>query len=498
MPNLSILDVLIAMVIVILVLSLVVQSFQTLIKKLFKLKSRSILNSLEDLFETIAAKPAAPDAGTQSKTAKELVTDVTTRLQDMGRKSLFGKPMLDSMAKGDLLKILTRVKAEDLLPGAVGNFQTVLTGIHELKEQVGKIDANLLNGEASAQFAAMQGSIMPLLHDLEALASKGSIDPAVFFGDLYRLRQLKAADVLNILGQVQQGVNKDLATAKAASDEAKKALAAAEQANDQVQIKSAQEREANDKGRLEALEGLDLGLKTIANKIASLSTSFDAAFAPLFARLEQVEVWYDTVMQGFEERYTRHMRTVGIAISIAVVVVLNANFFSIYRSIKSDPVKTALIVQQGEDFLKAEQKQTESTGTARPSSTPNPANTPAPSGSPSASPEPSASPAPTTSPVTIADVKKEVQRVEDLGKVYESFGMKPLSRQQVRDVFAGNWEWRDLNETILGWAIMVMLLSAGAPFWQDTLESLFGVKNLLRKKSDTKNIEDKSGGQPNP
>ena len=44
---------------------------------------------------------------------------------------------------------------------------------------------------------------------------------------------------------------------------------------------------------------------------------------------------------------------------------------------------------------------------------------------------------------------------------------------------------------------MVMLLSVGAPFWQDTLESLFGIKNLLRQKSGTQNIETQSGtGQP--
>ena len=51
--------------------------------------------------------------------------------------------------------------------------------------------------------------------------------------------------------------------------------------------------------------------------------------------------------------------------------------------------------------------------------------------------------------------------------------------------------------TIFGWAIMTMLLSVGAPFWQDTLESLFGIKNLLRQKSGTQNVEAKSGtGQP--
>ena len=56
--------------------------------------------------------------------------------------------------------------------------------------------------------------------------------------------------------------------------------------------------------------------------------------------------------------------------------------------------------------------------------------------------------------------------------------------------------WRSNVWALVGWAIMTMLLSVGAPFWQDTLESLFGVKNLLRKKSDTKNVEEEKGGQP--
>jgi hypothetical protein len=101
-------------------------------------------------------------------------------------------------------------------------------------------------------------------------------------------------------------------------------------------------------------------------------------------------------------------------------------------------------------------------------------------------------------PATNAEVKEEVAKVNDLVKTYESFGLYPLSRQQVKNAFTGKYSLRDLNETILGWIIMIMLLSAGAPFWQDTLESLFGLKNLLRQKSDTKNIEDEKGGQPKP
>ena len=60
------------------------------------------------------------------------------------------------------------------------------------------------------------------------------------------------------------------------------------------------------------------------------------------------------------------------------------------------------------------------------------------------------------------------------------------------------WQSRKADVvTLFGWAVMVMLLSVGAPFWQDTLESLFGIKNLLRQKSGTQNIETQSGaGQP--
>jgi hypothetical protein len=496
MLDLGILDILIAMVIVILVLSLVVQSIQTLTKKVLKLKSRSIINSLEDLFETITNRPAAA-TGAQLKTPEQLVADVTNRLKDMGRKTLFGKPMLDSLAKNDLLKVLTRVKAEDLLPGTVGIFQTVLSGITELKIELSKIDTNLLQGEASAKFAAMQGSMMPVLHDLEALASGGNIDPAVFFGDLYRLRQIKAAEVLNILGQVQQAVNQDLVATQRASDEAHKALAEAQQTKEQAQIASATTRENDATGKLTAVKAVDAGLKSIAKQIAALSTAFDAAFAPLFARLEQVEAWYDTVMQGFQERYTRHMKTVAIVISIGVVVVLNANFFSIYRALNANPGMTASIVKQGPGILKTAQQEnaTQSAGAENPTANPPATPTASTAGTVAAIPIPS--PGATESPTTVADVKQAGQNAADLVATYESFGIKPLSRQQIRDLWTGNYLWRDVNDTIFGWAIMVMLLSAGAPFWEDTLESLFGLKNLLRQKSDTKNIEEK-GGQPKP
>jgi hypothetical protein len=62
-------------------------------------------------------------------------------------------------------------------------------------------------------------------------------------------------------------------------------------------------------------------------------------------------------------------------------------------------------------------------------------------------------------------------------------------------------EWWDstqqLFHMLFGWLGMAALLSIGAPFWHDALETLFGVKNLLRKRGDIKNVETERGaGQP--
>ncbi|HEX8720929.1 MAG TPA: hypothetical protein VF736_09895 [Pyrinomonadaceae bacterium] len=422
MPNLSILNTLIAMVIVILVLSLVVQSIQTLVKKLFKVKSNTILNSLEDLFLTITQSAGGADAaadGVAKLKAKQLVEGVTGKLRQMGRETLMGRPMFDSLSKGDLLKVLTRVEAENLLPGAVGALQTVLTVIAALNEELKKItdNAGLLEGDASAKFATLKAALLPVLDDIGSLASDGKINPKVMLGDLYRLRQVRAADALAVLGEVQKRVGEDLAAARAAGA-------------------------AGDK--VAALEGISGGLNKVAEQIVSLDKAFDAALVPLRERVEQAAAWYDTVMQGFEERYTRHMRTVAILISIVVVVVLNANFFTIYQAMKN-PETAERVAGQGQGVLERQERE------------PN-----------------------------------------ELVDTYKSFGLAPLTRKQVSDFFAGRYRARDVSGTFFGWFIMVMLLSAGAPFWQDTLESLFGLKNLLRQKSDTKNVEGERGGQPRP
>src|SRR5215208_6801988 len=64
--DLGILNTVIALVIVLLVLSLLVQAIQTLLKKVLKLKSRQIEDSLKDLYEQVVGTPGpAPPPSTR-------------------------------------------------------------------------------------------------------------------------------------------------------------------------------------------------------------------------------------------------------------------------------------------------------------------------------------------------------------------------------------------------------------------------------------------------
>src|SRR5690242_189257 len=118
----------IAVVVVILILSLVVQSVQSVAKKFTKIKSRQIEESLVDLFTNMLNKPGfrpatridklidhspmwrivffwRPSAAQQADVA-DIFNRVIEGFKDVGRLAQSGERMLDSIAKGDLLKIL--------------------------------------------------------------------------------------------------------------------------------------------------------------------------------------------------------------------------------------------------------------------------------------------------------------------------------------------------------------------------------------------------------
>src|SRR4030095_11392019 len=131
----------IAVVVVILILSLVVQSVQAVAKKLFKIKSRQIEESLVDLFSNLLNKTRVEPkrwldviidhspmcellfsrrpSPAQRAGVENIFNTVIRGFKDVGRLAQSGKHMLDSISKADLLKLLEKVPIRDTLPSFV-------------------------------------------------------------------------------------------------------------------------------------------------------------------------------------------------------------------------------------------------------------------------------------------------------------------------------------------------------------------------------------------
>jgi hypothetical protein len=168
------------------------------------------------------------------------------------------------------------------------------------------------------------------------------------------------------------------------------------------------------------------------------------------------------------------MKTWTIVIGFVVVVFLNANFFRLYTEISSNEAIRASLLQS-ESQLKALRAAVAKSSIE---------NKP-------------------RSPTQLLNESEKT--IGNEAATYSSFGFQPLSWQQLSNWWNGEGPWKEnrgdrvlrSSKIFLGWMIMTLLLSVGAPFWEDTLESLFGLKGILRSSSETKNVETRSGaGQP--
>jgi hypothetical protein len=499
--DLGILNTVIALVIILLVLSLLVQAIQTLLKKILKMKSRQIEGSLKDLYEQVVGvqspEPPPPSSRVTAilttvkrvlgmkinipETAADVFKNkVLDQFKNIGRKTLFGNAVLDSLSKDDLFKVMGKLESEDFFPDYVQKFQVLCDRIEDLRRALDAITNDpMLRGSASTKVAEIRSILAPIFNNVSSILDGTQVKPKVLFADLLRLGQLDFHGLLELLNDAQSAIAKETEIAN----------------------------NAGNTGEVGALKTLSGEFAEAAKLIGDLSQKFVDATSPLRNKIEQVELWFDTVTQSFDERYARHMRTVALLISIIVVIVLNANFFHVYKSLSSNEVQRDLILDKGPEILEQSKR-----ALAQASPTPTPAN-------------------------VKEALEQSREEIETLTSSYQGFGFSPLSMQQLQSFFwslglitavasddtgkhsiwgmalveetedvykwrnqtPGQW-WQSRKSdvtTLVGWAIMVMLLSAGAPFWQDALESLFGIKNLLRQKSGTQNIETQSGaGQP--
>lgn len=469
------LDTAISLVIIILLLSLIVQSVQAALKKLLKIKSRQLEGSLLDLFEHTLTTTPPGDAGAKTqpdgnsgakqqrqstrfrrspvlrlvsfggavqssdKRVRRLYAAVLGEFSRLGRVAQSGRLMLDSLAKEDLLKVLGRVAPDLLVPAdaLAGGIRSACGQIGVLRAALGSVAKRSLPGSSNADFAAIQALLTPALGSLEAICKDGTLRPDLILDDISSLRDLQLDQVLVLLGRVQDKVRQETPSG----------------------------------GQPQELSALTKALQDAASGLTALAKAYDEALAPLRARLQHVEHWYDTVMQSFEERYSRSMKTWALVISAIVVVLLNANFLKLHDRVSRSAVLRAALVESRADITARLTREGGGAATA------------------------------SDAAAVLAQIKDELATNAQL---YTTYGFEPLNVEQAK------W-WRDTwgkskraafghdVRVIVGWMITVALLSVGAPFWQDLLESLFGVKNLLRRRGDIKNIEQQSGaGQPKP
>ncbi len=467
MINISSLDTIIAVVLVILVLSLVVQAAQNALKKAFDIKSRQIQDSLIDLFESVVPNvtrpdlrgvwvritasspilrllhrgqhPADPTAHPDPR-VRELLAAVTQRAKAIGRTNITGKLSLESLPKSDLLNAVRRVPIGNLFPGLADKLQQAYQIANAAEAAVTSIQRDLA-GTLSTSFTCLREKLAPLFNNLEALAAGGAIQTGSLTGDVANLRDINWDAIFAALSDVQQEIRSEIAQAK--------------MANQPVQVT--------------ALTGLDAGLNDLASKLAELRRKLSVALAPISAKITEIENAYDSVRQSLQERYFRSMRTWAMVISFIVVVVLNASFFNVYTDIATSDAKRNLVLQSREEIEKLYNQTNPALGSGQSQG----------KGSPQ-------------DQTAVQEWFKAAQReIDNNSSIYTGFGFTPLGWSQSKAWWLGlkttskGWGARRIHDlkVLLGWIIMALLLSVGAPFWEDALESLLGVKNVLRQRA---------------
>lgn len=463
MFDLGVLDTAIAMVVVILLLSLMVQSIQTFIKKLTKFKSRQIAKSIEKLFEQV---PATPAPGGKAKTAAQMKKEVLDKFAKLGRDSLFGGHALESLAKADLSKIVAAVQAADLIPTNVqGSLTTFFTKIQQVQTAIKTLSTIELSSEAQAKLAELRTLLMPLATSLEPLFAGGAFNGKAVARDVFALRNLDTTMIVTIAHEFEADIH---------------AAATASPGN--------------------------TGLTTAATTASALATHVREASVAvtefvtrLNGQIGALESWFDTVMQGFEERYSRHMRTWTFFISLAVAVVMDANVIQLWNRLEADPqlaIAKAELIQKRYAEASAKPASTSSqTAENEPAPTSDATVSTTTGGNSQAAPAKPGNDADQKSETSDADseaLQKELKKLET--EFNEAFADANALGLKVLDP-AVWWKgsFADKVKSIVGWSIMAFLLGLGAPFWHDTLESLFGLKNLLRQRGKVSNVEQSSG-----
>jgi hypothetical protein len=181
---------------------------------------------------------------------------------------------------------------------------------------------------------------------------------------------------------------------------------------------------------LDGIPGLEPQLHDV---IASATATFEE-------KKDNVAASFDAARASFQKAYTKKNKVFAIAVSTIAVLALNANVIMIYQEIAVDQVVSQAIIGKA---------------TAGQCKTSN--NTSSPS-----------------------------DQASDFGKTYSDardcikakINDYPVLLRSSSKQYAADWD-ESPTHTILGLLVMGLLVSLGAPFWNDVLKGMTGVNNAL-------------------
>ena len=191
----------------------------------------------------------------------------------------------------------------------------------------------------------------------------------------------------------------------------------------------------------------EMGKVGAAGKSSFGTADIDAIKSKIISKLESES-------KNLQERYAHYMGHMSVAIALIISVGLNADSLQMMEKIGSDKVVRQTLAQS--DYLtklSAEKKADEPAGAA-------------------------------SSKEEAERLKKDLADVSDLMKEYQGLNIGVKWNKTWED-FMKTSGWAEvffILQKLVGLLITAALVSMGAPFWHDTLESLAGLKNTLRGK----------------
>ena len=210
---------------------------------------------------------------------------------------------------------------------------------------------------------------------------------------------------------------------------------------------------------------------------------------------DHAEATYDAAIAKFQRVYEKNNKIIAAVISLVVVLGLNANIFKIYEQLSADQIMSQAIAGTAATLLSSNKPENQT------SNQPNTGSQGAGTGTQAGGTHPGVNPGATqttgTTPTgttaqqiapqagTAATPSETEQTVADIYNKNRAEIQKKLQEYPILvrwDSWSDDYEganWSRFLYTALGLPIMILLVSLGAPFWNDVLKGMTGVNNAL-------------------